>query len=95
MADLTEISGKLDELHDKLEKKERLALIKEILIPIAGVLLAIMGYIANRDANIRQQREAEAARQQKYLEYFLAHYSEASSVRQPRAASMRGIRKPR
>lgn len=67
MPDLNEISNKLDELHNKIGKKDCLALIKEVLIPIAGVLLAIMGYIANHDANIRQKQEAEAARQRSTL----------------------------
>lgn len=88
MTDLTEISGKIDELDIKLTKKNRLALFKEVLIPIVGILLAIMGYSANRDANIRQELEAEAARQQKYLEYFLANYSDASSVRQTAAFAL-------
>jgi hypothetical protein len=62
--------------------------IKDGFVPVAGVLLALMGFIANRDANRRQELEAKAARQQKYLEYFLANYSESSPTRQSAAFAL-------
>lgn len=59
-----------------------MAWIKDGLVPVAGVLLALLGFVANRDANRRQELEAKAARQQKYLEYFLANYSDTSATKQ-------------
>ena len=52
------------------------------------IALAAMGYRANRDANTRQRLEAEAARKQKYLEYFLANFAEKSTSRQSAAFAL-------
>jgi hypothetical protein len=62
--------------------------IKDALIPIAGLLLAVLGFLANADANRRQRAEAQAAREQKYLEYFLQNYSDTSSTRQSAAFAL-------
>jgi hypothetical protein len=92
MTEFEDISAKLDKLQASLDKgKGWKELIKDVLVPVAGVLLALMGFWANHDANKRQDQqsqsarevqklEARAAREQKYLEYFLANYSETSSA---------------
>jgi len=89
MAELEEVAAKLDRLQSSLEKKQGAGCwIKDILVPVAGVLLAVMGFIANEGANHRQQLEAKAAREQKYLEYFLVNYSDTSPSKQAAAFAL-------
>lgn len=89
MKDIDEISKKIDKLQKAIdERRNPWSWIKNVLVPLAGVLLAIMGYIANKDANKRQELEARAAREQKYLEYFLENYSDNSTTKQAAAFAL-------
>jgi hypothetical protein len=86
---LEEIAAQLEKLQASVDKKrDPWGWFKDVLIPVAGVLLAIMGFIANSDANRRQELEAKAAREQKYLEYFLENYSDASPTKQTSAFAL-------
>jgi hypothetical protein len=74
--------------HAAAAKKESWVWVKDVFVPFAGVLLAIMGFMANSDANLRQEREARAAREQKYLEFFLENYSDTSPSKQASAFAL-------
>ena len=89
MTELEEVATKVDQLRNSFERKQTAGpWIKDILVPVAGVLLAVMGFLANEGANHRQQLEAKAAREQKYLEYFLANYSDTSPTKQAAAFAL-------
>ena len=89
MNGLKEITAKLDKLQTSVDKKrDTSSWVKDVFVPVAGVLLAIMGFVANSDANKRQEAEAKAAREQKYLEYFLQHYSDALPTKQASAFAL-------
>jgi len=89
MTELEEVAAKVDQLRSSFERKpDSRPWIKDILVPVAVVLLAVMGFIANEGANQRQKLEAKAAREQKYIEYFLANYADASPTKQAAAFAL-------
>lgn len=95
MSDLKDLFEKIDALKDAInEKPKPMAWIKDVFIPVTGLLLAVMGFVANSDANKRQEREAQSIREQKYLEYFLENYADTSSVKQASAFALLKYMKP-
>ena len=95
MSDLKDLFEKIDALKDAIDEKPKpMTWIKDVLIPLAGLLLAVVGFVANSDANKRQETEAQAIREQKYLEYFLENYADTSPVKQASAFALLKYMKP-
>jgi hypothetical protein len=60
------------------EPENKFLFIKDILIPVVGVLIAFVGLYATINADRRQELEAKSDREQKYLEFFLQNYADSA-----------------
>jgi hypothetical protein len=90
------MAARVASMEAKIARRDKLALIKDLFVPVVTLMLMYLGYRLNADANARQIAEAEQAqvraaeaRNQKYLEFFLANF--ADKAKQPAAFAVLGF----
>lgn len=83
------IATRVASLEAKIGRRDKLAWVKDLFVPVVTLMLMYLGYRLNADANLRQISEAAEARNQKHLEYFLANY--ADKAKQPAAFAVLGL----
>ena len=73
---------RLQSIERQLTKKNKLALVKDLLIPILTVIILFLGYRISADANrlmeVESARAAErdkAAQSQEYMDFFLSNFT--------------------
>jgi hypothetical protein len=93
------IVARLASMDRKIAQRDKIAWVKDLLVPVLTLMLIYFGYRLNADANLRQNAEARLAqeraaeaRNQKYLEFFLANF--ADKAKQPAAFAILGFLDP-
>jgi hypothetical protein len=90
------MAARMASMEAKIARRDKLAWIKDLFVPVVTLMLMYLGYRLNADANARQIAEAQQAqvraaeaRNQKYLEFFLANF--ADKAKQPAAVRRSGV----
>ena len=64
--------------HESNKEESKFLFIKDIIIPVVGILIAFVGLYASYSADKRQELVAQSDREQKYLEFFLQNYADSA-----------------